>query len=127
MPVSLMCVVCGAGFSVIPSRVAKGAKYCSYRCHQIGEGRKGGFVRGAQMKAMSQGLSYPKIGGRHAHRVVMERKLGRSLQAGEIVHHEDRNRLNYAEDNLELLPSQSEHAREHVTEMLAKRKAKHGY
>jgi len=59
--------------------------------------------------------SYPKIGGRHAHRIVAEQKLGRPLRPGEIVHHEDENKLNAASDNIEVLPSQSEHARHHFT------------
>lgn len=113
MPVMLVCVVCGAPFSVIPSRVAKGAKYCDYRCHQIGEGRKGGTVRGEQVKALSEGKAYTKTKGRHTHRVVAERKLGRALRRGEIVHHRDHNKLNNHPDNLEVLASQSEHARHH--------------
>src|SRR5215469_11125658 len=104
MPVSLVCVVCSKGFSVIPSR-ALTAKYCSYRCHQIGEGRKGGMVRAEQMKAISQGKSYTKTKGRHTHRVVAERMLGRSLLPGEIVHHRDGNKLNNDPLNLEILPS----------------------
>jgi hypothetical protein len=79
------------------------------------------------MKATSKGKSYPKINGRHAHRVIAERKLGRTLRQGEIVHHEDRNRLNYAEDNLNVLPNQAAHIREHAAEMQKKRKAKRGY
>ena len=46
---------------------------------------------------------------------------------GEIVHHKDGNKLNNALENLELLPSQSQHSREHFPEMLAKRKARHGH
>lgn len=61
-----------------------------------------------------EGKSYPKIYGRHAHRVVMEEKIGRPLKPGEIVHHKDENILNFSPDNLQLLPSQAEHARLHM-------------
>lgn len=127
MPVQLTCVVCGSAFFVRPCRVLYGAKYCNYRCHQVGEGRKGGVVRGDQVKQLSQGKAYTKTNGRHTHRVVMEQMLGRSLKAGEVVHHKDRNKLNNAPDNLELLASRAEHSRLHAAEALAKRKAKHGY
>ena len=79
------------------------------------------------MKQVSQGKSYTKIKGRHAHRVVMECKLGRALETGEVVHHVDGNILNNNPENLMLLTSQAEHARLHNPEMLAKRKVKHGY
>lgn len=111
MPVGLICVVCDAPFSVRPSRVAKGAKYCSYRCHQIGEGRKGGFARGEQMKAASNGVAYTKTNGRHTHRVVMERAIGRPLAPGEVVHHRDGNILNNDPSNLVLCADQAEHMR----------------
>lgn len=59
------------------------------------------------------GKAYPKIHGRHAHRVVAEKKLGRKLKLGEVVHHKDGNKLNYSEENLEVLSSQNEHAKLH--------------
>lgn len=59
--------------------------------------------------------SYRKLNGRHEHRVLMERMLGRSLMPGEVVHHKDGNKLNNDPSNLELLPSQAEHCRGHAT------------
>lgn len=41
----------------------------------------------------------------YEHRVVMEQKLGRLLQKGEVVHHVDHDTQNNEEDNLELMPS----------------------
>lgn len=43
------------------------------------------------------------------HRLVMEEKLGRYLEPGEVVHHKDDNRQNNHPDNLELFSSNGEH------------------
>ena len=61
-----------------------------------------------------EGKAYKKIHGRHAHRVVAEEKIGRPLEKGEVVHHKDENKLNNDPDNLEVLESQSEHAKLHM-------------
>lgn len=60
--------------------------------------------------------SYPKYYGKHEHRMVAARKIGRPLKKGEVVHHIDGNRRNNHPDNLEVLPSQAEHARLHAVE-----------
>lgn len=46
-----------------------------------------------------------------AHRYAMEQHLGRYLEAGEVVHHRDGDKLNNAIENLELFASQSDHIR----------------
>jgi hypothetical protein len=58
---------------------------------------------------------------------VAEEKLGRPLTDQEVVHHLDGDILNNHHDNLEVLPSQSEHMEKHRSELLAARKEKHGY
>ena len=58
--------------------------------------------------------SYPKTGGTHIHRVEAERKAGRTLKPGEIVHHIDGNKRNYKSDNLMIFASQAEHAAHHA-------------
>ena len=126
MPVELICAICSKPFKVRPSRAARGAKYCSWTCHQIGEGRKGGAVIAAKMRAESKHKTYPKLNQRHMHRVVMEQKLGRPLQPGEIIHHIDGNKQNNHPGNL-LLTNRSEHIRIHIYDMLKARKEKHGY
>lgn len=60
---------------------------------------------------------YKKIGTRHAHRVIAERKLGRRLRKGEIVHHIDGDSLNNDPSNIAVLKNQAEHARLHRTGM----------
>lgn len=113
------CKVCGVKFR---GRTAKSTT-CSFSCC----GKLGGAIRAQQMKDASQGKAYTKISGRHAHRVVMERHIGRALTRGEVVHHIDGNPLNNDISNLQLLPSQAEHMKLHRAEMMAARKEKAGY
>ena len=98
------------------------SKYCSQQCwlkeHNTPErnaqvARATINQRADMLRGRGEGKSYPKLNGRHAHRVIAEKKIGRPLRRGEIVHHEDENRLNYDENNLEVLASQSEHMRLH--------------
>ena len=57
---------------------------------------------------------YPKYMGRHRHRVEAEKKLGRPLLPGEIVHHIDGDKANYSPENLKVFNNQSEHAKWHA-------------
>lgn len=83
--------------------------------------------RAAQLATkVAQPHSYRKYHGRHEHRVVAERVLGRPLRPGEIVHHIDGDKHNNAPENLRVM-SQGEHVREHWNEMAAIRKERHGY
>jgi len=62
-----------------------------------------------------QATGYVKENGRHEHRVVMERLLGRPLGPGEVVHHINGLETDNRPENLMLLPSQAEHTRIHMT------------
>lgn len=60
------------------------------------------------------GISYKKLYGRHEHRVVAERILGRKLKKGEVVHHIDGDKRNNNADNLMVFKNQAEHLEWHL-------------
>lgn len=94
--------------------------FCSARCalafvrtkkHQREAGRKGALANIVKYRGTGT-KTYVKENGRHQHRVVMERVLGRKLRKGEIVHHIDRNKKNNDPKNLAVM-SQADHCRVH--------------
>jgi endogenous inhibitor of DNA gyrase (YacG/DUF329 family) len=124
------CQHCGESFPVGRKRPQQ--RFCSRRCgllclnppdHNARVARATIKQRAAKMRGRGEGKAYPKLNGRHAHRVIAERKLRRKLRPGEVVHHKDGNHLNYSPSNIEVLPSQAEHARRHMLEYWAKKKA----
>lgn len=70
-------------------------------------------INNRRKKLQRNNGGYKKYYGRHEHRVVMEKYLGRKLKPTEIVHHKDGNKQNNDISNLEVM-SQSEHIRKHL-------------
>ena len=121
-----ICKYCGNPF-IGRDRKTQKATYCSRACcfhdnitreHQIKAGRLGGLSSIKRLRGTGT-KTYVKEYGRHQHRVVMERILGRKLKTIEIVHHIDGNKKNNDPKNLMLLKNQAEHASLHMK--LAKR------
>lgn len=116
---SKVCEACGESFTV--RRSQKTRKCCGFLCAQKLNARKAGRKRsawssrrGKQPGGEYSPNTYIKLNGRHYHRIVAEKKLGRPLRPGEIVHHIDGNRRNNDPDNLAII-TQSQHARIHGT------------
>ena len=57
---------------------------------------------------------YTKYYGKPAHRVAAEKKLGRKLKKGEVVHHVDFNGMNNDPSNLMIFKSNADHSKYHA-------------
>jgi hypothetical protein len=70
------------------------------------------FIKDGVLKRKAHGYIFVKvgIGWIPEHVLVMEEKIGRILNKGEVIHHIDSNRENNNIDNLMLFKSQKEHA-----------------
>jgi endogenous inhibitor of DNA gyrase (YacG/DUF329 family) len=115
------CERCGKEVIKSPSK-ATDRGFCSPQClmktlnEELNPTRMTAEVKAKLRKSRlgkGEGKTYEKTYQRHTHRIVAEKKLGRPLKPGEVVHHIDRDKRNNHPENLMVFPSQKEHAKWH--------------
>lgn len=134
--VALQCEVCGKAVYRYPSEI-RSRTFCSRKCSKVfTSSRMTEYNKTENPMNTSDGWSdslknavrkreklakgeckpdtYPKFHGKHEHRVVAEKMLGRPLLAGEVVHHINGNKHDNRPENLMVFATQQEHVAYHA-------------
>lgn len=114
---------CGCG-TPVASKFAHGHHTRLFTAEE--QARRGRQNDGDKQRDRGMKDTYRKVAGRHEHRVVAERKVGRKLTRSDIVHHKNEIKRDNDPDNLEVT-TRSKHIKEHWPKLQAARFAKLGY
>lgn len=118
-PILVVCETCGKVLARFPSLVHK-RNFCSKDCYSIAKNGSGNphWKNGRRVKSQGYIRIYKpdhiradKEGCVLEHILVMEERLRRSIQKGEIVHHINGTKSDNRPENLIVYPSISEHYR----------------
>lgn len=96
--------------------------------HVLKRGEKNGNWKGGRYIS-SAGYVYVKLPDgsyEYEHRVVAEKKLGRPLTEGEVVHHKNGDKSDNRQENLAVMASHSDHMRIHMTPWVARERGARG-
>lgn len=93
--ISLFCSYCGKSYELIPwlhrqkLRRKTIKKYCSVKCRDKGEvgARSPAWKGGRQKHGRYIKILVGKNKREFEHRLVMEKRLGRKIKKGEVIHH----------------------------------------
>lgn len=117
-PIEKTCPTCKVRFTV--AFKFRRQKFCGHRCAiAVNAGvraasRRPDVIakRADKRRGSGKGLWYIKRDGRHEHRAVAEKKIGRPLGRHEVAHHGNENKRDNAADNIEVM-TRAEHSRFH--------------
>lgn len=117
--VLINCLYCGKEKYIWPSRIKIGkGKFCSTRCGKMGNNNsswKGGFkhIQGYKYILNKNHPHATMKGYVKEHHLVVEKKIGRFLLKGEVIHHINGIRNDNRIENLQLCKNQREHMNIH--------------
>lgn len=81
------------------------------------QSRRGRKNDGSKQRDKGSADWYRKVGGRHEHRIVAEKILGRQLTFQDVVHHKNGDKKDNRPENLEVM-TRAEHIAEHRADMI---------